>query len=69
MECKKMHLVMVVVLVAVMLPTRILSQSQTSSNETQELRKLVEQLRVQMVHMQAEIDQLKATKMETGPQR
>ncbi len=69
MKCKKMHFVMVVVLMAVMLPARILSQSQTSSNETEELRRLVEQMRVQMVRMQSEIDQLKATKMETGSQR
>jgi hypothetical protein len=66
MKCKKLYFATVVLSVAVMLPARALPQSQTSSDETEELRKLVEQMRVQMDKMQAEIDQLKGTKPETA---
>jgi hypothetical protein len=48
-------------------PVRALAQSQSSSDEAQQLRKLVEQMQVQMNKMQAEIDDLKGTKAEAPP--
>ena len=44
-----------------------LPQTQTPTDETQELRKLVEKLQAQMGQMQAEIDQLKGKKAEAAP--
>jgi len=48
-------------------PTRALSQSQSSTNENQELRKLVEKMQAKMDEMQAEIDQLKGAKAQAPP--
>ena len=48
-------------------PVRALAQSQSSSDEAQQLRKLVEQMQVQMNKMQAEIDDLKGTRTEAPP--
>ncbi len=53
-------------LMAAILPARALPQSQTSTTDAQELRKLVEDMRAQMGKMQAEIDQLKGTKPESA---
>jgi hypothetical protein len=53
-------------LMAAILPASALPQSQTSTTEAQELRKLVEDMRAQMGKMQAEIDQLKGTKPESA---
>ena len=44
-----------------------LAQSQTSNDEAQQLRKLVEQMQAEMSKMQAEIDQLQGMKPETPP--
>jgi DcaP outer membrane protein len=57
----------VVILMTAILPTMALAQSQSSTDQTQELRKLVEEMRAQMSQMQAEIDQLKGTKAEVPP--
>jgi DcaP outer membrane protein len=59
--------VAVLFLITVMLPPRTLPQSQARTDETQTLRKLVEQMQTQMAKMQAEIDQLKGTKTEVPP--
>ncbi len=53
-------------LVAALLPVRAWPQTQTPTDETQALRKLVEQMQTQMGKMQAEIDQLKGTKPESA---
>jgi len=54
-------------LVIVMVPAKALPQSQTSTDDTQALRKVVEQLQTQMGKMQAEIDALKSSKAEAQP--
>jgi hypothetical protein len=53
--------------VIVVFPAKVFPQAQSSSDEAQYLRKLVEDMRVQMTQMQAEIDQLKSTKAEAPP--
>ena len=67
MKSHKLHLVVATLLFAAILPSRAFAQSQTSNDETQQLRKLVEQMQAQMSKMQEEIDQLKGTKSETPP--
>ena len=71
MKSQKLYLVVSTLLFAAILPPRAFAQSQTSNDEAQQLRKLVEQMRSemqsQMSKMQAEIDQLKGTKPETPP--
>ena len=50
-----------------LLPARALPQSQTSSTEAQELRKLMEEMSAKMDKMQAEIDRLKGTEAPAPP--
>jgi DcaP outer membrane protein len=61
------YLFTIILLAAVLLPARALPQAQTPTPETQELRKLVEEMRVQMTKMQAEIDHLKGAEAEAPP--
>jgi hypothetical protein len=49
-----------------MIPAKAWPQSQAPSDETQALRKPVQQMQTQMGKMQAEIDQLKGTKPESA---
>jgi len=67
MKNKRLFFFMTVLLMVAMLPARALPQSQTSGDEAQQLRKLVEQLQAQMSKMQTEIDQLKGAKAEAPP--
>jgi hypothetical protein len=64
---QRIHLVAVFLLLVGMMPATAFPQSQTPTDETQALRRLVEQMQAQMSKMQAEIDQLKGTKTETQP--
>jgi hypothetical protein len=52
------------ILMGTLAPVRTLGQSQNSTDEIRELRKLVEELRAQVSEMQREFDQLKGTKPE-----
>ena len=65
MKRQKFYLVVSSLLLAAILPSRVLAQSQASNDESQQLRRLVEQMQTQMNKMQQEIDQLKGTKPET----
>jgi hypothetical protein len=67
MKIQKLSLVAAIFLLAAMIPATAVGQSQASSDETQTLRKLVDQMQAQMAKMQAEIDQLKGTKVEAPP--
>jgi hypothetical protein len=67
MNTRLPYLFAIMFLAAATLPARALPQTQTSSPEAQELRNLVEEMRVQMSKMQAEIDQLKGTKAAAPP--
>jgi len=67
MKTHSVYFVVALYLMLVVLPLRTSSQSQTPTDETQELRKLVQQMQAQMGKMQAEIDQLKGTKTEATP--
>jgi hypothetical protein len=67
MKSHKVYFVIATLLFTAILPLRSLAQSQTPTEETQALRKLVEQLQTQMSRMQTEIDQLKGTKPEAQP--
>jgi hypothetical protein len=67
MKNQRYHLVAVFLLLVAMTPARALPQSQTPPDETQALRKLVEEMQAQMAKMQAEIDRLKGTKTEVAP--
>ena len=53
-----------IVSLAVLLAPAAWPQSQASTDDVQQLRKLVDQMQAQMNRMQAEIDQLKGTKTE-----
>ena len=66
MKNQRYHLVAVFLLLVAMTPARALPQSQTPPDETQALRKLVEEMQAQMAKMQAEIDRLKGTKTEVA---
>ncbi len=65
MKRHKLCLYVATFLFAAILPSCALAQSQVSSDEAQQLRKLVEQMQAKMNKMQDEIDQLKGTKPET----
>ena len=65
MKRQKFYLVVSSLLLAAIVPSRVLAQSQASNDESQQLRTLVEQMQTQMNKMQQEIDQLKGTKPET----
>lgn len=56
------------ILIGTLAPVRTLGQSQNSTDEIRELRKLVEELRAQMSEMRTEIDQLKGTRPEASAQ-
>jgi hypothetical protein len=67
MKIKTSHLFATTLLAAALMPARALSQAQTPPSETQELRNLVEEMRVQMAKMQAQIDKLTATEPAAPP--
>jgi hypothetical protein len=67
MKIHRSYIVAILLLLPVMLPPRTLPRSQAPIDETQALRKLVEQMQTQMGKMQAEIDQLKSAKTEPPP--
>ena len=69
MKAKGFCLSAVFALISALVPLRTSAQSLNSSDEMRELRNLVEELRTQMSKMQAEIDQLKDTKLETTSQQ
>jgi hypothetical protein len=56
------------ILIATLAPVRTLGQSQNSTDEIRELRKLVEEMRAQMGEMQAEIAELKGTRPKASAQ-
>src|SRR5262245_7119164 len=66
MKTKWFCLSAVFAVIAALVPLRTPAQSQNSGDELREMRKLIEELRTQMSTMQAEIDQLKDTKLETS---
>jgi DcaP outer membrane protein len=66
MKSHKLYFV-VATLVFGTLPGRSLAQAQPSSDDAQQLRKLVEQMQARMSKMETEIDQLKGTKAEAQP--
>src|SRR5580704_4802823 len=67
MKIQRLYLITAIFLLAAMTPADAMAQSQAPSDETQALRKLVDQMQTQMAKMQAEIDQLKGTKTEASP--
>ena len=67
MKLKNVYIVTVISLLVALLPVRALPQSEGSSDETRELRRLVEEMRIQMSRMQAEIDRLKDAKPSADP--
>jgi hypothetical protein len=67
MKRMKVSIVTVISLLAALLPVQALAQSEGSSDETRDLRRLVEEMRIQMSRMQEEIDQLKAAKAKADP--
>lgn len=64
MKTSRLCLIATLFLSGALAPIGTPAQSQNSSDEIRELRKLVEEMRVQMSKMQTEIDQLKGTKTE-----
>jgi DcaP outer membrane protein len=64
MKIRKLYLFAAILLLAALVAPNAIAQSQAPSDETQALRKLVDQMQAQMAQMQAEIDQLKGTKTE-----
>jgi hypothetical protein len=56
------------ILIATLAPVRTLGQSQNSTAEIRELRKLVEEMRAQMSEMQTEIAELKRTRLKASAQ-
>jgi hypothetical protein len=67
MKIQRLYLITAIFLLAAMTPADAMAQSQGPTDETQALRKLVDQMQTQMAKMQAEIDQLKGTKTEVSP--
>jgi hypothetical protein len=67
MKIQKPYLFVAIFLLAAIIPANAVAQSQAPTDETQALRKLVEQMQTQMAQMQAEIDQLKGKKTEVPP--
>ena len=67
MKRQELYLVVATLLFTAILTPCAFAQSQTSNDEAQQLRKLVEQMQAHMSKMQEEIDQLKGTKSETPP--
>ena len=66
MKYQRLRLAAAMLLGIAMIPAKAWPQSQAPSDETQALRKLVQQMQTQMGKMQAEIDQLKGTKPESA---
>jgi hypothetical protein len=56
------------ILIGTLAPVGTLGQSQNSTDEIRELRKLAEELRAQMSEMKTELDLLKGTKPEASAQ-
>jgi hypothetical protein len=56
------------ILIATLAPVRTLGQSQNSTDEIRELRKLVEGMRAQMSEMQTEIAELKGKRPKASAQ-
>jgi hypothetical protein len=67
MKIKTSYLFATTLLAAALMPARALPQTQTPPSETQELRNLVEQMRVQMAKMQSQIDKLTGTEAPAPP--
>ena len=67
MKIKTPYLFAATLLATALLPARALPQSQASSTDAQELRKLMEQMSAKMDKMQAEIDRLKGTEAPAPP--
>ncbi len=67
MKIQRFFLISAGFLLPMMTPPNGMAQSQAPSDETQALRKLVDQMQAQMTKMQAEIDQLKGTKTPVSP--
>ena len=61
----RMFLLFVALILAALMPQKAVAQSDASSQETQTLRKELEEMRVQMSKMQARLDQLESAK--AGP--
>lgn len=66
MKYQRLRLAAAMLLGIAMIPPKAWPQSQAPSDETQALRKLVQQMQTQMNKMQAEIDQLKGAKPESA---
>ena len=64
MRNQRSYFLIFILFISLLLPTRTWPQSQNSADETQALRKLVDQMQERMGKMQAEIDQLKGAKAE-----
>jgi hypothetical protein len=67
MKANALCLSATLILIGTLAPARTLGQSQNSTDEVRELRKLVEELRAQMSEMQTEIDQLRVGKPVASP--
>jgi DcaP outer membrane protein len=67
MKIKTSYLFATTLLAAALMPARALPQTQNPPSETQELRNLVEEMRVQMAKMQAQIDKLTGTEAPAPP--
>src|SRR5277367_288795 len=62
MKMQRLYLVAVVLSLLTVTPARALPQSQTSSNETQELRKQLGEMREQMNKLEARLGELESSK-------
>jgi DcaP outer membrane protein len=67
MKIKTPYLFATTLLAAALMPARALPQTQNPPSETQELRNLVEEMRVQMAKMQSQIDKLTGTGAPASP--
>jgi DcaP outer membrane protein len=67
MKIKTPYLFATTLLAAALMPARALPQTQNPPSETQELRNLVEEMRVQMAKMQSQIDKLTGTEAPASP--
>ncbi len=68
MKANELCLSGALILIATLAPVRTLGQSQNSTDEIRELRKVVEEMRAQMSEMQTEINQLKGAKPAASAQ-
>jgi hypothetical protein len=67
MKIKTPYLFVTTLLAVALMPARALPQTQNPPSETQELRNLVEEMRVQMAKMQSQIDKLTGTEAPASP--